>query len=55
MKIDPTEKDSGQVCSEWISLRDLKQIKIFPICIGKNIEFLISSINPVYLGSHFIN
>lgn len=53
-KISPLEHDAGQISSEWIEISDLDSIKIFPTCIEKNMQQLISTENPLYLGHHFI-
>ncbi len=49
-----TEKDMDMLQPEWISLRDIKSIPLYPQIIHANLERLLDAPGPVYLGSERI-
>lgn len=55
LKIIPIEQDYGQLDCAWVDLKDLTSIKLLPAIIGDNIQLLLDSKSPLYLGSHYID
>lgn len=53
-KSQPTEKDAHQISTEWISLKDIKSIRILPKCVGENLIDMINSDGAKYIGSSFL-
>lgn len=50
----PTEIDDMQLESKWIDIEDLNKIHLEPDCLNDNIEKMINSDVPVFLGSKHI-
>ncbi|WP_346917224.1 NUDIX domain-containing protein [Clostridium sp.] len=50
----PTEIDDMQVSSEWIDIEYLDEIRLLPDVLNENIEKLIKSEVPMFLGSERI-
>ncbi len=50
----PTEIDDMQLESKWINIEDLNKIHLEPDCLNDNIEKMINSDVPVFLGSKHI-
>jgi len=46
-----TEKDIDQVESEWIDIKDIANIKLQPEIIKNNLQVILSTENPIFLGS----
>ena len=53
-KVAPTEIDNMQICSEWVDINSLSTIRILPKAVGDNIQGLINSKIPAFLGSQHI-
>lgn len=49
-----TVADLDMVCSEWVSIDDLKSIPLYPLVIADNITNLLLSNTTTYLGSQFV-
>ena len=49
----PTEKDSGQICSEWIDIDALNNIRLLPKCLEEQMINVSNGIAPIFLGSDF--
>lgn len=52
--VKPTEVDDMQIGSEWVSFEQLKNIKLLPALLGKNIISLLKTDMPQFLGSEYI-
>lgn len=52
--VEPSEKDSMQVSTEWIDISDLKTIRLLPKVVGDNIDELIRTESALFLGSEYI-
>lgn len=50
----PIEKDVMQVDSEWIAIEKLKDIRLLPKALEKNILEIIHGTFPVFLGSEHV-
>ncbi|WP_346940587.1 hypothetical protein [uncultured Clostridium sp.] len=50
----PTEIDDMQLESKWINIEDLNKIYLEPDCLNDNIEKMINSDVPIFLGSKHI-
>lgn len=50
----PTEIDDMQVESKWIDINDLNKIHLETECLNRNIEKMINSDIPMFLGSKHI-
>ena len=53
--IVPSEQDSWQVDCIWIELNEIASTNLLPSLVRENIDHLIQSEIPLYLGSHFID
>lgn len=51
----PTEEDSMQICSEWIDIETLSQIRLLPKVVGEQIIAVLNGSAPVFLGSEQIS
>ena len=49
--ISPTETDDMQICSEWIEIEKINDIRILPVMIQDNIHKLIHEEIPIDMGS----
>lgn len=49
-----TEMDKGQIDSEWIDIKELSSINLNPIILKDNIQSILISEVPVFLGSKHI-
>jgi ADP-ribose pyrophosphatase YjhB (NUDIX family) len=54
-RIEPTKKDSLQLCCEWIKIDSTQDIRILPKALGINIHFIVTNVSPVFLGSEYID
>lgn len=55
VKTAPTEKDFGQLDCVWVDLNAITSIRILPAKIGDNIQALLHSNSPLYLGAQYID
>lgn len=46
-----TETDLDMIGSEWIEMKDIKNINLYPEIIKSNIDLILNTKNPIYLGS----
>lgn len=49
-----TEKDFDQIESEWIEIKDIANIKLQPEIIKNNLQIILSTESPIFLGSNRI-
>lgn len=47
-----TEKDLDMIGSEWVEIENIKNILFYPEIIKSNIDIILKTENPMYLGSH---
>lgn len=50
----PTETDDMQLSTEWVDISALKNINMYPKALGINIDKIINSEYPLFLGSEHI-
>ncbi len=50
----PTETDTMQLSTEWVELSALKNINLYPQALGTNMDKIINSECPLFLGSEHI-
>ena len=50
----PTETDELQTGTEWLDLRSLEGVKLLPKLVGENLQRIIGSESPLFLGSEHI-
>lgn len=50
----PTERDDFQTGTEWVPLDRLPEIRLLPKLVGDNIESILRSESPLFLGSEHI-
>ena len=48
---EPSDKDLDMVAPEWVKVGDAKNAAIMPPAIGRNLETLIETDTPLFLGS----
>lgn len=53
--VTPSEQDTGQLGCEWIDLNNLNFVRLLPTLVHENIQQLIRSDTPAYLGTNFID
>jgi len=51
----PTETDDMQLSTEWVDISALKNINMYPKALGTNIDKIINSECPLFLGSEHIS
>ncbi len=49
-----TEKDLDMDCSEWIDISSMEDIPLYPQIINTNLDMILKSTTPIYLGSEFV-
>ena len=47
----PTEQDTNQLGCVWVAIDDLSRVNLHPPVLGKNIDCIIKSKIPIFLGS----
>jgi len=50
----PTEIDDMQICSEWVDIENFNKIRLLPNTLNDNIEKMIRSEIPMFLGAERI-
>jgi hypothetical protein len=46
-----TELDLDMIGSEWIEIKNIKDILVYPGIIKANLDLILKTRNPLYLGS----
>lgn len=52
-RYEPTETDQNQIESQWIDIKDVAGLDIRPRLLKNNIEKIIASESPMYLGIEY--
>lgn len=53
-RVVPSEKDSMQVSCEWVDIDSIsKETRLFPKAVCDNIDIILNSSTPIYLGTDY--